>query len=81
MNEIKVEVIYLNKNAKFRAKVTLPKGATVQDAIYKCEVLTKHSEINLKNFGVGVYSRIAKLSSSLKSNDRVEIYPPLIKKK
>lgn len=75
---ISVEVIYALADRQEVARVKLPGGSTVQQAIDASGLLAKHPEIDPAKNKVGVYARLVKPDAVLRDRDRVEIYRPLI---
>lgn len=73
-----VEVVYARPERQELVQLTLPAGATVQQALEASGLLPKHPEIDLATGKFGVYSKLAKLDTVLRERDRVEIYRPLI---
>jgi hypothetical protein len=80
MNEtpIHVEVVYALPYEQPILQVSLPEGATVEDAIRASGVLDAHPEIDLAKNKVGIFSKLVKLDEKVRDRDRVEIYRPLI---
>jgi putative ubiquitin-RnfH superfamily antitoxin RatB of RatAB toxin-antitoxin module len=77
-DEIKVEVVYALAERQDTARLTLPAGATVQQALDASGLLQKHPEIDLAKNKLGVFAKLAKVDTVLRDRDRVEIYRPLI---
>ncbi|EHQ52408.1 hypothetical protein ECTPHS_06937 [Ectothiorhodospira sp. PHS-1] len=75
---LRVEVAYARSDQQWVLEVSLPQGATVEDAIRQSGILDKVPEIDLTVNKVGVYGKLAKLNAVLNQRDRVEIYRPLI---
>ncbi len=75
---IRVEVVYPLADKQEIVGLSLPAGATVQQAIEASGMLQKHPEIDLAKNKVGVFSKLAKPETPLRDRDRVEIYRPLI---
>ncbi|MCG5511760.1 RnfH family protein [Ectothiorhodospira shaposhnikovii] len=75
---LRVEVAYARSDQQWVLEVSLPQGATVEDAIRQSGILDKVPEIDLAVNKVGVYGKLAKLNAALHHRDRVEIYRPLI---
>lgn len=76
---INVEVSYALPQRQELIRVSVPEGATVQEAIAASGILAKYPEIDLdKTNKVGVYAKLARLDTPLRDRDRVEIYRPLI---
>lgn len=75
---IRVEVVYALPDRQEVVSLTLPAGATVQEAIERSGLLTKYPEINLAKNKLGVFAKLSKPDTALRDRDRVEIYRPLI---
>jgi putative ubiquitin-RnfH superfamily antitoxin RatB of RatAB toxin-antitoxin module len=73
----KVEVVYAMPGRQTRYALSLAAGATVRDAIERCGVLAAFPEIDLTRNRVGIYGRLASLTTPLRDDDRVEILRPL----
>lgn len=75
---IQVEVLYAYPDRYFLKKLTLDSATTIQNVILQSGVLQKHTEIDLRENKVGIFSRLAKLTDLVENGDRIEIYRPLI---
>jgi len=75
---LKVEVCYALPDKQVLIPVSLPTGATLQQAIEASGLLEKHPEIDIKKNKFGIYAKLSKLDTVLRDRDRVEIYRPLI---
>lgn len=73
-----IDVCYALPDAQTLISVSLPEGATVQQAIEASGILARHPEIDLARLKVGVYGKLKPLDTALADHDRVEIYRPLI---
>ncbi|WP_028117362.1 RnfH family protein [Ferrimonas senticii] len=73
-----VEVVYALPSEAFVRKVTLPEGATAQQAIEASGVLQRYPEIDLAKQKIGIFSNPVKPMQVLNEGDRVEIYRPLL---
>lgn len=76
--QISVEVVYALANLQDVARLRLPQGSTVMQAIEASGLLAKYPEIDLARNKVGVFAKLAKADTPLRDRDRVEIYRPLI---
>ncbi|SET34359.1 RnfH family protein [Thorsellia anophelis] len=77
MDEISVQVVFALPQKQYVYGVNLPKNSTVETAIIASGILKIRPEIDLATTKVGIYSRIVKLTDTLKQGDRIEIYRPL----
>lgn len=75
---IHVEVVYAKPERQEITSLNLPAGSTVGQAIEASGLLAKHPEIDLAKNKLGIYAKLAKVDSTLRDRDRVEIYRPLI---
>lgn len=75
---ITVEVIYARPERQEMVRVELPSGSTLLQAIEVSGLLQKFPEIDLAQNKVGIFGKLGKLDTVLRSRDRVEIYRPLI---
>lgn len=75
---LNVEVCYAMANNQELVKVSLPEGATMQQALDASGLLAKYPEIDLKKNKFGIWNKLSKVDSVLRDKDRVEIYRPLI---
>lgn len=75
---ISIEVCYALADKQALVKLSLPAGATLQQALEASGLLEKHPEIDLKKNKFGVFAKLSKLDAVLRDKDRVEIYRPLI---
>jgi putative ubiquitin-RnfH superfamily antitoxin RatB of RatAB toxin-antitoxin module len=77
-SNIQIEVAYALEKKQVLLHVCLPDGATVEEAIHRSGVLAQFPEIDLANNKVGIFSKLVKLAETVRDQDRVEIYRPLI---
>lgn len=78
MSEICVEVVYALPERQYLRTVKLQEGSSVEQAVKASGLLELHSDIDLKQNKLGIYSRPVKLADTVNDGDRVEIYRPLI---
>jgi putative ubiquitin-RnfH superfamily antitoxin RatB of RatAB toxin-antitoxin module len=74
----RVQVAYAAPARQEVIDVTLPAGATVEDAIRRSGILARFPEIDLSRNRVGIYGEPARLSDPVHDGDRIEIYRPLV---
>lgn len=55
-------------------RLEVPEDATVQLAIEQSGILAKFPHIDLAEYKVGIFGKMAELDATLKAGDRVEIY-------
>lgn len=73
-DEITVSVAYVGSDNQGWQSVTVPDGASVQDVIIRSGVLARFPEIDLERQKVGIFGKFVKLDSTVREDDRVEIY-------
>lgn len=73
-----IDVCYgLPGGESFLARLDLPDGATVREAIDASGVLARHPQIDPATMKAGVFGKLKPLDTVLTDFDRVEIYRPL----
>lgn len=77
MGGVAVEVVYARPGGAALARVVLPAGATLRDAVERSGLLEQFAEIDLARNRVGVFGRLRSLEQPVADGDRVEIYRPL----
>jgi putative ubiquitin-RnfH superfamily antitoxin RatB of RatAB toxin-antitoxin module len=55
-------------------RIEVPEEATVQQAIEQSGILKKFPHIDLVEYKVGIFGKMAELDDPLKPGDRIEIY-------
>ncbi|HAF45123.1 MAG: RnfH family protein [Sideroxydans sp. GWF2_59_14] len=55
-------------------RIEVPDEATVEQAIVQSGILQKFPQIDLTEYKVGIFGKMAELDAALKPGDRVEIY-------
>lgn len=74
---LSVEVVYATPEDPFVARLVLPLGATIADALNAADVLAARPALRAQALTVGVFGRIRAMTEPLADGDRVEIYRPL----
>ncbi len=74
---LEVEVVYAKADQQALVVLSLEAGATVEQVIYASGLLARFAEIDLTSHAVGIFGKICRLSDTVNSGDRVEIYRPL----
>ncbi len=72
-----VGVCYAEVDRQLWMRLEVPDNSTVEEAITLSGVLTLYPEINLDAQKVGIFGKLATLSTPVKDGDRVEIYRPI----
>lgn len=75
---IRVEVAYARPERQDVIPLTLPAGATLQQAVAASGLPAKYPEIDPAKGKFGIYSKLARPDTVLRDRDRVEIYRPLL---
>lgn len=75
---IVVEVAYATPQEQVLVALRAAAGITVEQAIQRSGILARFPEIDLAENKVGVFGKLATLTTELNPGDRVEIYRPLI---
>lgn len=78
MAKINIELIYPLPNQQILLNLQIEDSCTIGQAIENSGILKKYPEINLDINKVGIFSKITKLSETLREGDRIEIYRALI---
>ena len=73
----RVEVVYATPARQEVITVSVPPGATVEEAIRASRMMEIFPEIDLSRQQVGVYGSPVALRDLVRDRDRVEIYRPL----
>ena len=77
-SRITVSVVYAEPEHAFTVELSLPKGATVADAIERSGIRRSRPDIAIRDDRLGIFSRKASPDTELRDGDRVEIYRPLL---
>jgi len=74
---IEIEVVYAFPEQQTLCKLRLPLGVTVREAIEISGILDIYPEIDFSRNRPGIFGKLVKPDTKLRSGDRVEIYRPL----
>jgi putative ubiquitin-RnfH superfamily antitoxin RatB of RatAB toxin-antitoxin module len=74
---IRVEIVYAQAEDAITRSVSLPLGATVQDALLLAARDAQFNAIDLAAATLGIYGVVAERDRILSDGDRIEIYRPL----
>jgi len=77
-DSINVEVVYALPARQELIHLSLPAGATLQQALEASGLPRKHPEIDPAKGRFGIFGKLARPDTALRDRDRVEIYRPLI---
>ena len=75
---IAVSVVYAEPERVFMVELSLPKGATVAEAVERSGIRAVRPDIAIRDDRLGIFSRKASPDTTLRDGDRVEIYRPLL---
>ncbi len=75
---LQVEVAYALPTQQVIIPVRLKQASTIEDAIIASGILEQFTEIDLKVNKIGIFSKVKKLNTPLRDQDRIEIYRKLI---
>jgi putative ubiquitin-RnfH superfamily antitoxin RatB of RatAB toxin-antitoxin module len=75
--KIGVEVVFATADRQQLVAITLPRGATVAEAISESSLVRLFPNDNLDDLRVGVWGRLVHRNRVLSDGDRVELYRPL----
>lgn len=74
---ITVSVVHAEPERVFTAELSLPRGATVAEAIEGSGIREAGTGIEIREDRLGIFGRKASFDTVLHEGDRVEIYRPL----
>lgn len=77
-NNISVEIIYADAQPQWLQPVSVPRGATIQQALNVSGFFEKFPKVTPEAVDVGVFSIRKRLNDVLRDRDRIEIYKPLL---
>lgn len=72
---VHVELVFADLDDLFRVSLSLPLGATVEQALTASSVYEKYPDS--ASLTVGIFSKRVALNTVLKDGDRIELYRPL----
>lgn len=75
---INVQVVYALPQRQDLVELKLPEGATVQQAVEASGLMQRYPDIDPVKGRFGVFAKLVKSDQTLRDQDRVEIYRPLI---
>jgi len=74
---MQVGIAYSEPVSQLWLRIEVPEEATVQLAIEQSGILDKYPHIDLAEYKVGIFGKMAEMDDRLKPGDRVEIYRPI----
>jgi len=78
VEKIDIEVAYAQPDSQIIIEVTVSQDTTIEEAIKHSGILDQYPEIDLAVNKVGVFGKQAKLASTMRAGERIEIYRALI---
>lgn len=76
---MRIEVAYAQSDSQWLVELSLPKGATVAEALTLVASTPRFGTLDLERASIGVYGQVvADRNQQLNEGDRVEIYRPLV---
>jgi len=76
-NEIRIEIVFADADTQILKEITLPEGATVENAVAASGLQSAFPGYDLGQLPVGVWGKIVSPDHRLRSGDRVEVYREL----
>lgn len=73
-----VEVVYALPEIQVLKRIEVPAGCTVEQAITYSGILEQFPQIDSRKNKVGIFGQPVKPDTHVQSNDRIEIYRPLV---
>lgn len=73
---VKVEIVYLTQDEQIQLYCEFTEGTTIAEALSQSGLYQKYPET--LHLPVGIFSKILPLSTVVHSDDRIEIYGPLL---
>lgn len=78
VESINVEVAYATPEKQIIRAVNVDAGTTLGAAIVQSGIMMDFPDLDLENAKVGIYGKVAEMTTPVSEGDRVEIYRPLI---
>jgi putative ubiquitin-RnfH superfamily antitoxin RatB of RatAB toxin-antitoxin module len=76
-DNLAIDVVYGARDEQVITPVSVPPGATVQDALDASGLAARFPDHRLDELPCGIWGKVAERSRRLCAGDRVEIYRPL----
>jgi len=74
---MQIAVAYSEPAQQLWLRIEVPDESTVQAAIEQSGILKKFPHIDLAEYKIGIFGKMAELDAALKPGDRIEIYRPI----
>jgi len=78
LKSINIQIVYLKPGQQWQQSLTVNLGCTIHQALNQVDFFKLFQELTVNNIELGVFGIKKQLSDVLKSDDRIEIYRPLI---
>lgn len=78
MTLIHIEVAYATPERQYIAKITVPEGTTLIEAIKQSEITRIYPELDIEQADCGIWGKVKPKTTILCDGQRIEIYRPLI---
>lgn len=78
VESINVEVAYATPEKQIIRAVNVDAGTTLGAAIVQSGIMMDFPDLELEDAKVGIFGKVAEMTTVLSEGDRVEIYRPLI---
>ena len=78
MNRIRVLVVMALPDKSLTVSLSLKENADVASAVAIAAKDPVFTEVEFKDFAIGIYGELCELSQKLSDGDRVELYRPII---
>lgn len=75
---INVEVAYALPEKQVILPVNVDAGTTIGGAIVQSGIMLEFPDLDIEHADVGIFGKVAQMTTVLQDGDRVEIYRPLI---
>ena len=75
---MKIDIAYATADKQKIIELDVPRGTTVLEAVKLSKLQQLFPDINIDTLSVGIFSQKVSLDTTVKQNDRVEIYRPLV---
>lgn len=77
MTLLRVEVVFALPDEQFLEAVSVPDGATVQDAIDRTALASRFPGQDFGDMPAGIWGQLVERDRRVRDGDRVELYRPL----
>ena len=74
---MEIEIVYGTAEKQSMLQRQVPPQTSVKEALLQSGILSLWPEIDFENCKVGIFGKIVSLETTLKDQDRIEVYRPL----